>query len=194
MSRDSSVGQLANRDPARLSLRVIVVGLARSLGVVSLTLLGYAVLPVEGNSSAVAVAAGAAIALLVFLVIFFWQLSRVSRAAHPFLAALEALCLVFGMFIVLFALQYVALSSGSPQSFTEPITKVSGVYFVTTVLSTVGFGDISPVTDLARTLVTVQIVLGMILIGSAVKVLGFTVRRSASTSADAGGPSQRSGH
>ncbi len=185
MSGGMPIAQVVDHLPRRSKSRLIAVGVARSLGVVALTLLGYAMLPVEGISSPRAVAVGAAIGLLAFLGIFFWQLSRVSRAARPVLAAIEAVCLVFGMFVVLFALLYVALSLGSPQSFTEPLDKVSGVYFATTVLTTVGFGDITPVTDVARTLVTVQMVLGMVLIGSAFKAVSVSARQGMTARASA---------
>ena len=66
----------------------------------------------------------------------------------------------------------------TPDSFTQPMNKVAGVYFSVTVLATVGFGDISPVTDTARILVTVQMVLDLVLIGAAVKLLGASARRA----------------
>lgn len=168
---------------ARAPMRLLVRGAARSIGVVALTLLGYGLLPVEGTSSPVTVAVGAGLAMTVLLVIFAWQLSRISRAEHPLLASLEAVSLIFGMFVVLFALMYVALSVGNPDAFTEQIDKVGGIYFTTTVLTTVGFGDISPVTDTARVLVTVEMVLGMILIGSAFKVIANSARRNVSSKA-----------
>ncbi|MGB7979164.1 MAG: ion channel [Candidatus Nanopelagicales bacterium] len=56
--------------------------------------------------------------------------------------------------------------------------KVAGIYLTTTVLTTVGFGDIAPVSDTARLMVTVQTILGMVLIGTAFRALGFSARRA----------------
>ena len=109
---------------------------------------------------------------------FARQISRVSRSRRPVLAALEALVLVFGLFICFFALLYVSISTSDPGAFTQEVDKVAGLYFTTTVLTTVGFGDISPVTDTARVLVTVQMVLGAVLIGTAFKALGFSAKRA----------------
>ncbi len=65
-----------------------------------------------------------------------------------------------------------------PESFTQPMNKVAAVYFSVTILATVGFGDIAPVTDLTRIVVTVQMVLDLVLIGAAVKLLGASAKRA----------------
>lgn len=183
MAGDAPFGGAVDELQLRPARTVIAVALVRSLGVVAATLLAYALLPVDRVSSPEAVAIGAGVAILVVLVVFGRQLSRVSRAEKPWMAAVEAVCLVFGMFLVMFALVYVSLSLSDPSSFTERIDKVSGVYFATTVLTTVGFGDIAPVSGAARTLVTVQMVLGMALIGSAFKALSFSAKRGATVRA-----------
>jgi hypothetical protein len=90
----------------------------------------------------------------------------------------EALVLVFGLFLSFFSLLYVSLSTSSPDAFTQQVDKIAGIYFTTTVLTTVGFGDISPVSDTARVLVTLQMILGMVLIGTAFKALGFSAKRA----------------
>lgn len=183
MAGDPPTAGVVDELRLRPTRTVIAGALARSLGVVTATLLVYALLPVEGVSSPEAVAIGAGVAILGLLVVFGRQLSRVSRAEKPWIAAVEAVCLVFGMFLVMFALMYVSLSLSDPGSFTERIDKVSGVYFATTILTTVGFGDIAPVSGAARTLVTVQMVLGMALIGSAFKALSFSAKQGVSVRA-----------
>ena len=115
---------------------------------------------------------------MVILVVFARQISRVSRSRRPVLAAVEALVLVFGLFLCFFSLLYVSLSTSDPDAFTQDVDKVAGIYFTTTVLTTVGFGDISPVSDTARVMVTLQMVLGMVLIGTAFKALGFSAKRA----------------
>lgn len=165
--------------PAVPSL-VIAMALLRPVGVIATTLLFYSLFPIDGVAAPVAVATMAGIGLVGILVVFARQMSRVSRADRPIVAALEAVCLVFGMFIVLFALLYGAISQGNPDAFTQEIDKVSGIYFTMTVLATVGFGDISAVSDPARILVTIQMVLGMVLIGTAFKALSFTARSAVS--------------
>ena len=49
--------------------------------------------------------------------------------------------------------------------------KIDAMYFTVTVFSTVGFGDITAKSDLARTLVTVQMLVNLVVIGLVAKVI-----------------------
>jgi voltage-gated potassium channel len=160
----------------RIPRRLLAAAIARVLAVVAGVLVVYFLIPVEGAE----VLAGllACVGIVVILVVFARQISRVSRSRRPVLAAVEALVLVFGLFLSFFSLLYVSLSTSSPDAFTQQVDKIAGIYFTTTVLTTVGFGDISPVSDTARVLVTLQMVLGMVLIGTAFKALGFSAKRA----------------
>ncbi len=162
----------------RIPRPLLLAAAARVLGVVAATLAVYFLLPIEGENAAAAGAVAALIGIVVILVVFARQIARVSRSARPVLAALVALALVFGLFLCFFALLYVSISEGDPQAFTQGVDKIAGIYFATTVLTTVGFGDISPVSDTARIVVTLQMVIGMILIGTAFKALGFSAKRA----------------
>lgn len=157
--------------------KAVLWAVTRSLGLVVATLGIYALMPIR-EETAVAVGVFALVGLIVLGVVFARQVRRISRAANPLGAAIEALGLVFGMFLALFAFAYVSLNAADPAAFTQPVDKVAGVYFSVTVLATVGFGDITPVSDMARLMVTSQMVLDLILIGSAVKVLGASARQA----------------
>jgi hypothetical protein len=162
----------------RIPRRLLLVAMARVLGVVAATLLVYFLLPIEGSGAASAAAVAACAGIAVILIVFARQITRVSRSRRPVLAALEALVLVFGLFLSFFALLYVSISESDPDAFTQDVNKVAGIYFTMTVLTTVGFGDISAVSDTARVMVTLQMVLGMVLIGTAFKALGFSAKRA----------------
>lgn len=56
-------------------------------------------------------------------------------------------------------------------SFTASMDKIGAMYFTVTVFSTVGFGDITAKTDLARSLVTIQMLFNLVVIGLAAKVI-----------------------
>ncbi len=49
------------------------------------------------------------------------------------------------------------------------MSKIDAMYFAVTVFSTVGFGDVTAKTELARTLVTFQMFLNLVVIGLVVK-------------------------
>jgi voltage-gated potassium channel len=90
----------------------------------------------------------------------------------------------------MFALVYVMLAQADAAGFSQPMTRVAALYFTVTVLSTVGFGDITAQTDATRIAVTIQMVLDLILVGVVVKVvIGASrigmARRRATTGAEA---------
>ena len=72
---------------------------------------------------------------------------------------------------MLFAWLYVAISQSDPHTFSEPLTRSGSLYFTITVLSTVGFGDITPVTDAARLLVAGQMLCDLVVIVIVVKLI-----------------------
>ena len=72
---------------------------------------------------------------------------------------------------MVFAATYSVISNGRPDSFSEPLSRTDALYFTVTVFATVGFGDISPRTDLARIITMVQMILGLITVGLLAKIL-----------------------
>ncbi len=75
------------------------------------------------------------------------------------------------LLMVVFAATYCTVSAQLPESFTEPLGRTDGLYFTVTVFATVGFGDITPVTELARVLVMTQMLVGLLAVGVIAKVL-----------------------
>lgn len=173
----------------QLSPRIIGLAMARSLGAVALTLVIYAVIPIRDITTARFAGALAVLGLVGITFVFVRLLARVNRSSHPGMAAIEALVLIIGMFLVLFATMYVALWQTDPASFSQPLDRVAGIYFSVTVLVTVGFGDISAVSDLARITVTIQMILDVALIGAAVKLLSSSARHAFAASVGASSPS-----
>ena len=54
------------------------------------------------------------------------------------------------MLLCVFATSYYVVAVNQADSFTQPMNKVGATYFTVAVFSTVGFGDITAKTDLAR--------------------------------------------
>jgi hypothetical protein len=78
---------------------------------------------------------------------------------------------------LLFASTYVAMQGISAQSFSEPMTHTSALYFTVTTFATVGYGDITPTSQAARVVVTVQMVADLVIIGVAFKAMTGAVQR-----------------
>ena len=112
---------------------------------------------------------GAAAAL--FAAILASQARRISAAELPELRAVEALGFVIPLFLVIFAAVYLSLSNSSVHMFSQQLDHTRALYFTITIFSTVGFGDITPTTDLTRIVVSVQMVLDLVIIGAVVRLL-----------------------
>jgi hypothetical protein len=161
---------------ARPERRLLVLGIIRTLITSTGVLLLYFVLPLDRAFSAGTVAVlGAGILLIALLVA--WQVHAILRAAHPALRAVEAIALSLPLFLLMFAGVYVVLSASDPAAFSEPLSRIDALYFVVTVFSTVGFGDVSAVSEPARVLVTVQIVGDLVLIGLVLRLFVAAVDR-----------------
>jgi len=94
---------------------------------------------------------------------------RVWNAELPHFKAIEALAVAFPRFICVYAGIYLSLSHQDPKAFSEPLTHTSSLYFTVVTFGTVGFGDIRPVTDLARLVVTSQILMDVLFIAFVVR-------------------------
>jgi hypothetical protein len=188
MSTDTGRGPATGvaRDGARRARRrLIVLALARTALTVVAVLVLYYVLPLDRSfhpRTLVALFLG----LVAFAALVTWQVRGILRSSAPALRAVESVALTVPLFLVVFAAVYVVLAQTDPGSFTEPLTRTDSLYFVVTVFATVGFGDISPVTELARAMVTVQMVCDLLLIGLVLRVFLTAVnsRRGVATPPD----------
>lgn len=117
----------------------------------------------------------------VYILFFRRQIKKIGKARYPVVRATEAVILVVTLFLAIFTSAYVAISQADPSAFTEQLDTFTGFYFALTVLATVGFGDITPVSTLARSVAMMQMAGDLALIGVAVKVVGSAVRRAIET-------------
>ena len=159
----------------RQQQRVVTRTAIRILVSVVLLFALYGALPVADRTGF-----GTLLELLIGLVIFAallgWQVLKIMGAEHPELRAAEALAIAVPVVLIVFAFTYLSLSRAQPGSFSEPLNHVRAVYFVITVISTVGFGDITPKTDAAMILVSFQIMLDLVLLVGIVRAVFFAAQ------------------
>lgn len=105
-----------------------------------------------------------------------WQVRAVLSSATPRLRAAEALAVGVPILLLLYASAYAVLSQDAPATFTQPLDRTAALYFTMTVFTTVGFGDIAPVTELARILTMTQMVVGLVTVGVVARLLFGAVR------------------
>nr|WSY50970.1 potassium channel family protein [Streptomyces sp. NBC_00886] len=150
--------------------RATLPAVARAIGVSAGLIVAYYLLPMDEPFDGGTVT-GLVLGLLAVTALFLWQVRTIARSPHPELRAVESLAAVVPLFVLLFATSYFLLERATPGSFTEPLTRTDALYFTFTVLSTVGFGDITAHTDTARVMTMIQIVGGILLVGVAARVV-----------------------
>jgi hypothetical protein len=115
--------------------------------------------------------------LVVLVLVLGWQIREVTRSPHPVLRGVEAVVISVPLLVLTFAATYVVVDHNSPGSFTEALSRLDAAYLSVTILATVGFGDITPVSDVARSLVMSQMLVDLAFVGLVAKVLVGAVRR-----------------
>ncbi|XAS65689.1 potassium channel family protein [Micrococcaceae bacterium Sec5.8] len=179
--QESRKGPVFVRQLDRTTRRhVVIVTILRLVAFLALILWFYSTLPVNGFNDDNPAAAWIRLmgVLLVFLSALALQLRMISSAEVPQVRAAEAVVETILMFLCLFALLYTSMSATDPSAFTEPLNRLDALYFTTVTFATVGYGDITPVSQLARAVVTIQMIAGLGALVLVAKAAFFTARRS----------------
>jgi glucan phosphoethanolaminetransferase (alkaline phosphatase superfamily) len=109
--------------------------------------------------------------LVLVAALITWQVWQIRTSEYPRLRAIEALSLSLPLFLLVFAAVYFATESANPTSFSEGLTRTDALYFSVTVFASVGFGDITAVTQPARVTVMIQMIGDLFLVGIVVRVI-----------------------
>ena len=115
-------------------------------------------------------------ALLLAALAVVVEVRGILASARPLLRAIRVIALGLPLLLVLFAATYITVDGQQANAFTERLSRTDGLYFTVTTFATVGYGDISPQTELARVLVTVQMLVGLVAVGVIAKVVLGAVR------------------
>jgi voltage-gated potassium channel len=167
---------LQDSEPPAARRGTIVLAVLRPLLTATALIVVYYLLPVDrqlGRWGLVLLVGE----LCLVVAVIVWQIRLILRARYPTLQGIEALALIVPLYLLVFANVYYLLANGPPGSFTESLTRTDALYFSVTIFTTVGFGDISPVTQTARALVTGQMVGNLLVLGVALRVILTAVER-----------------
>jgi voltage-gated potassium channel len=157
-----------NELPPAKRRRLVGLGLLRSLATTVVLVALYYLLPLNRIKNVpLTLVAG----LLILVAVTVWQVRAIISARHPALRAVEALAATVPLFLLLFASAYFTMAGTNPASFNpHSLTRTDALYFTVTAFSTVGFGDITAVTQSARLVVTAQMLLDLLVLGLGIRV------------------------
>ena len=116
--------------------------------------------------------------VVVYVIYFRHQLKKISNAPYPMIRAWETLLVGAVLFVTIFANAYHQIATVDPAAFSENLDLFTSYYFAVTVLGTVGFGDITPVTTFARAVSMVQMIVDLGIIAFSVRLLTREVKQT----------------
>jgi voltage-gated potassium channel len=155
--------------------RYVIRALVQSCVVTAVIICGYFLLPFtasfDSGPSRVLM-----VGLLVVTVLLVWQVRRVVQSPYPRVRTIAALTTALPLFLVVFSTTYYLSSRSTPDAWSEPLSRLDALYFSVTVFSTVGFGDIVPVSGLARLLAMAQMIGDVVVVGLVARVMVAAMR------------------
>lgn len=163
--------------PVKKHRRQMASALLRPLATTVVLVGLYYLLPLDRLAD-VPTAVTLVVGMLILLTVAAGQVHQVLRSPSPAVRATEALATTVPLFLLLFASAYFTMSDTRPDSFNHALTRTDSLYFTVTVFATVGFGDITAVSQTARLAVTVQMILDLLVLGLGIQVFIGAVRRA----------------
>ena len=165
-----SVAPSPQASPKAERRRLVAIGLLRSSVTVIVLIAAYYLLPLD-RLSGVSLAVSLAVGLAVLTGIAAYQVRAIIRHRHSAVRAIEALAITVPLFLLLFAATYFLMAQANTDNFNvHALTRTDSLYFTMTVFATVGFGDISATSQVARIAVMAQMILDLLVLGLLVKV------------------------
>jgi voltage-gated potassium channel len=157
-------------DGGTVGRRAIAGTVLQSLATTTLLLVVYYQAPLDRPLTAVSGLLFVT-ALVLLGAVVAYELRGILQSQQPRLRAVRAFGVGLPLLLVVFAATYCVVAGQQPGAFSEPLDRTDGLYFTVTVFATVGFGDIAPVSELARVLVTIQMLIGLLAVGLVAKLV-----------------------
>lgn len=147
-------------------------------GPAALVIAAYFVVPLTGRPAPLV--AGATLVSLtgLLLPLAVRRSNAIVAAEHPFSMAVRTIGLLATYVVVGFAVVHFVLADRMPEQYTGLETKLDALYFSVVAVTTVGFGDIAAVGQWARGVMLLHLVIGISLLGLAVRLTERAFRTS----------------
>jgi len=158
--------QLTPRSRPRRGTRIVL----RSVGMSVVICVAYFALPMTSGLTGMGLVE-LILGLVGLTLLLTWQIRSIVRSPYPVARAIEALAISVPLFLAIFASTYYLMGEAEPNSWSEQLSRLDAAYFAVTIFATVGFGDITAVSDTARAVTTLQMIADVILVGLAARVV-----------------------
>ncbi len=161
--------QRSDPSPGRAAYRrSVLASILRAVAAITLLVVVYYQAPLDQDRS---LGVWFAVGLVGLAAVVVLQVRAILVSSFPRLRAIETVAVWVPALLILYASTYSVMSAIDPGGFSEVLGRTAALYFTMTVFATVGFGDIVPVSEVARIVTMTQMVAGLITVGVVAKVV-----------------------
>jgi voltage-gated potassium channel len=128
----------------------------------------YFVVPVDTGRAPIGVLAGILISVAALVGVVMVVYIEARDARHRMTG--WHLVLVLEIALMAFSFAYYLVASNAPGQFAGLVTRLDAMYFSTATAATVGYGDVHPIGQLARALVTLHMLFNIVFIAAVVNL------------------------
>jgi voltage-gated potassium channel len=151
--------------------------LTEIIGVGALAMTAYFLVPMDGAAADVVIVLLVVGSVVLLVPLAVRRSQEVLVADQPLLVAAQALFTLVTLLVVSFSSVYFVLGTQSDPQIDGIATKIDALYFTVTILSTVGFGDITATGQFGRVVVTVNMVVNLVLVTVALRLLSWALQQ-----------------
>jgi voltage-gated potassium channel len=166
---------VAGLSPGRRRM-LLAFATLRAFATATVMVVVYYLLPLDGKVDAAPLGL-LIVSLLALAALIVWQVRAIVESPYPKIRALESLFSTLPLLLLSFATTYYLMARAVPHDFSQALSRTDALYFTVTVFATVGFGDITAVTEPARVVVTVQMLIDLVVLGLGLRIFLSAVER-----------------
>ncbi|HEU4947664.1 MAG TPA: ion channel [Kribbella sp.] len=141
----------------------------RSLIISVAIVVAYFIVPMRSSMNR-STLAQVMLGIAVISALLVWQIRAIVRSAYPRARAVGALTITVPLFLIIFATIYFMMGQSDPDNWSQPLSRLDAAYYTVTMFATVGFGDITGISQTARAVTTVQMIGNLVLVGLIARV------------------------
>jgi voltage-gated potassium channel len=146
-------------------------------GLAMLALVVYFVIPLDGEHAELFAGALVIVATFALVPLAVHRARRVLTSDQPLLVAAQSLAITQTLLVVSFSTVYFVLGSAHEGQINGVRTKIDALYYTITILSTVGFGDVTATGQGARALVATNMIVNIVFLAVALRLVSWALEQ-----------------